>query len=87
MRNRNYQNDIMSKEFVNIPLTQSEALVLLDMLARINETKNESLFEHDAERKILWRIETSLEKTVTETFSPNYNELLAKARQEINEAN
>jgi hypothetical protein len=75
----------MSEETLNISLSKSEALVLFDLIARINENKNETVLEHDAERKILWKIETSLEKTLVEPLSPNYRELITIARREVNE--
>ena len=76
----------MSEETLDITLSKAEALVLFDLIARINETNSETVFEHDAERKIFWKIEASLERTLTEPLSSNYQELIIKARQEVNDA-
>ncbi len=65
---------------VSLKLTKSEALVLFELLARID--KAEALeFEHPAEQTVLWGVEAQLEKMLVEPFSPEYKKLLADARK------
>jgi len=69
---------------VAIILSEDEALVLLEWLTKFNEKEDSSLFEdRQAEQRILFDLEASLERVVSETFKGNYIELLSKARQKI----
>jgi hypothetical protein len=67
---------------VSLALTKSEALVLFELLARIDNAASLT-FEHPAERTVLWRLEAELEKTLVEPFSPEYDKLLADARKQV----
>lgn len=66
-----------------LQLNDDEALVLLNWLFRFNESGNDTFFEDQAEQRILWDMETVLEKVVSVTFDSNYQEILSKARQKI----
>ncbi len=69
-------------ERVTLELSQAEALVLFEWLVRSD--KDESLpVEDDAERRVLWRLEAILEKTLVEPLAPDYAELLAAARGKV----
>lgn len=68
---------------VSIKLSSNEALVLLEWLTKFNEKEHPLLFEDQAEERILFDLESSLEKIVSETFEGTYLENLSKARQEI----
>ena len=50
---------------INIILAKDEAIVLFDFLARFNQNDNKEVFEDQAEQKILWDIESILEKQLT----------------------
>ena len=72
------------KKEIAIFLNEDEALVLLEWLTKFNEKDDPSLFEDkEAEERILFDLEASLEKIILETFKGNYLEILSKARQNI----
>ena len=64
---------------ITITLEQDEALVLFALLA---SEKLEASVD-TPERNALWTLEELLEKQLAEPFSPNYSELLQKARQSL----
>lgn len=66
-----------------LQLSDDEALVLLNWLFRFNESDNNTFFEDQAEQRVLWDMESVLEKVVSATFENNYQEILSKARQKI----
>ncbi|MBN9295195.1 MAG: hypothetical protein J0G96_14555 [Flavobacteriia bacterium] len=74
---------IKNNNKIILELSNEEALVLLNWLFRFNETDNTVFFEDQAEERVLWDIEAALEKTMPETFSDNYSELLLKARNKL----
>ncbi len=71
----------MSKP-VRIELTGDEGLVLLDLLTRINATSPLTL-EDQAEQRVLWDLESMLERQVTDVFSGNYRERVQAAREAV----
>lgn len=87
--NQIYENSINGDIFVNqnenvyLTLSKNEALVFFELLSRLKEKENKELFENPAEEKVLWSIEAELEKSLSEPFSPNYLEILQKAREEL----
>lgn len=66
-----------------LELTNDEAIILLDWLSRFNEKENQDSFKDQAEERVLWDMEASLEKIINETFDVNYVELLSKAREKV----
>ena len=72
----------MNPQKVTIELTNSEALVLFDFLARFNE-HDDFLFEDAVERKVLWDIESTLEKSLIEPLRSDYRLLVKQAREEV----
>lgn len=68
---------------ISIKFSSNEALVLLEWLTKFNEKEHPLLFEDQAEKRVLFNLESSLEKVVTETFEGNYLENLSRARQAI----
>ncbi|MBC8045135.1 MAG: hypothetical protein IAF08_16975 [Rhizobacter sp.] len=66
-----------------IDLSSDEALVLLDWLYRFNEREHPSLFQDQAEQRVLWDLECVLEKLSVEIFKPDYEGLVAKAREKV----
>ena len=67
------------KRQVTIELTGDQALVLFDWIRRFNEQERED-FEDQAEERVLWDIETMLEKALVEPFAQDYDQLLTAAR-------
>ena len=66
---------------ISINLSNEEALVLLDWVTRFNEDEN--TFQDQAEERILFDLESVLEKKVSETFNDNYRAVLQKAREKV----
>jgi len=68
---------------IAIIISEEEALVLLEWLHNFNEEEHPTLFQDQAEQRVLWDMEAELEKVVSVTFDINYQEILSKARQKI----
>ena len=64
---------------VQLELTSDEALVLFDWLARFNEA-DEAIPKDDAEERVLFDLEASLEKTLVAPLAANYKEELESAK-------
>lgn len=71
---------LMSK--MEIELTTDEGLVLFELLSRYSE-KDKLEVAHKAEQQVLWGLQASLEKSLTEPFSENYESQLAAARKRL----
>ncbi len=74
------------KEPIHLELTKSEAIVLFELLSRINNVKQTDLFEDQSEERILWDLECLLEKQLAEPFRKDYFEILQKAREEVKDS-
>jgi hypothetical protein len=72
-------------EHVKIELTKEEAIVLFELLARL-EDMDALPVEHPAEERVLWRVSAVLEKTLAEPFDPEYKAILERVRQTVAEA-
>ncbi len=70
---------------ITLDFTQDEALVLFHWIKNFNEKENNE-FEDQSEERVLWDIESSLEKKLIEPFKGNYKELLLKARVNVRDA-
>jgi hypothetical protein len=75
----------MNKASIVVHLTNAEALVLLDWLARTDESRP-SMIEDPAEDVVLTRIQGQLESALVEPFAMNYKELLVRARKEVSDS-
>ncbi len=73
----------MSSKHVDIPLTKDEAIVLFEFLARFKESNGLHRFEDQAEERVLWTIESVLEKELSEPFRADYQEIVKKARENV----
>lgn len=78
----NMREDIR-RETIRVGFSEEEAIVLLEWLSHFNEQKHESLFQDQAEERVLFDLEAKLEKLVTATFEESYKEILSEARQRI----
>ena len=75
-------DSVLSEAFVLISLTQAEALVLFDIVARFD--RNEGLSIQDqAEERVLWDLLTKLEKHVGHEYITGYNERVEQARDKV----
>ena len=75
----------MKDEQVTLQLTNAEALVLFEWLARVDSSESLT-FEDQAEQEVLWRVECMLERALVEPFEANYNELLDEARRQVRDS-
>jgi hypothetical protein len=69
-------------ESVQFQLSKSEALVLFDWLAKIDE-KVDDLSTDQAEQHVIWKVEGLLESALTDVLASNYHERLNDAKQNI----
>jgi hypothetical protein len=69
---------------VTLKLTAAEALVLFELLNRVDDSGT-LRFEHPSEQTVLWALEAMLESALSEPFSPEYPQLLARAREQVGE--
>ena len=72
----------MTEEKVVVELSKAEALVLFGLLTRF-DIDEKFIVTHQSEERVLWNILGSLEKALVEPFSPDYAELLTKARNQV----
>jgi hypothetical protein len=69
---------------VTLKLTAAEALVLFEWLNRVDDAGT-LRFEHPSEQTVLWALEAMLESALSEPFSPEYRQLLTRAREQVGE--
>lgn len=67
---------------MKLELTQDEALVFFEWLARLDE-QDAFPCEDPAEQQVLWRLHGQLEKALTEPFQQNYRDLVELARSRV----
>lgn len=73
---------VLTQGKIVIELSSQQALVLFELLHRINETE-ELRFEDQAEQRVLRNVEGVLEKQLVEVISPGYHDYLIEARQAV----
>ncbi len=73
----------MTDKNVSIKLTQDEALILYDFLTRLDSNEWVNLFDDQAEQRVLWDLECSLEKQLVEPLQANYKDVVKQARNRI----
>ena len=71
------------KGHIFLTINDKEALVLSDWLNFINQKELPSLFQDQAEQRVLFDLEAELEKVISTTLTVDYNELLKIARDDI----
>ncbi len=71
-----------SAERIEIILSRDEALILFELLARLDELENKPMID-EAEQKVLWNLEAKLEPLLIEIVKPDYKELVAKAKARV----
>lgn len=70
-------------ENINIKLNEDDAIVLFEWLSNFNSKDNTTLFEDQAEQRVLFNLETELEKNISSVFDNDYKSVLLKARNSI----
>ena len=73
----------MTENKINIELTKEEAIVFFELLGRINELKEFDQIKDQSEQRVLWDIESLLEKQLSETFKDDYKEIVRQARNKV----
>ncbi len=68
---------------IELRFTMEEALVFFDWVSKVNSIDQPKIFEDQAENRILWDIESCLERVLSDTFDENYLEILKKARLKL----
>ena len=64
-------------------MSASNVMILFDWLARFNADTKGPLFEDQAEERVLWNLEATLERVLVEPFAANYRDLLGQARERV----
>jgi hypothetical protein len=72
----------MPGEDVTIKLSPAKALTLFELLGRLIDQESLKL-EHESERRVLCYLEASLESTLVEPLSPDYDRLVREAREQV----
>jgi hypothetical protein len=70
---------------VTLTLSRDEALVFFEWLARFNSEEGRQ-FEDQAEERVLWNLEASLELRLVEPFAPDYQQILEGARARVRDS-
>lgn len=70
----------MRAEKISISLSNDEALVLFEWLSSLEDNR---LIEGSAEQRVLWSLESSLEKVLVEPLKENYEQLLNAAKERV----
>jgi len=76
-------NLVEENDKISFILSREEAIVLFDWLSRFNEMGKSEMFHDQSEERVLWDMESLLERTITEAFYSNYSEILSKAREKV----
>lgn len=71
---------------IAIQLSRDQALVLFEWLARTGAADQPAAFEDQAEQRVLWDLEASLESVLTEPLREDYRQLVATARARLRDA-
>ena len=67
---------------VQLCLTRNEAIVLFELLSRYADGSALAIADQ-AEQRVLWDLCSMLERELHEPISPDYDELLARAREAV----
>jgi hypothetical protein len=70
----------MTGEQISLELSKDEALVLFEFLSRFSEQEKLQI-EDQAEARVLWDLQASLETRLIEPLKSDYMELLTEARE------
>lgn len=68
---------------VSLVLSNDQALVLFEWLARTGAGERPVAFEDQPEQRVLWDLGEALEKHLVKPFARDYRELLEAARSRV----
>ena len=69
----------MDDKKLNIELTIGETIVFFLFIAWFNQNAVSSVFKDCSEHRVLWNIESILEKELSESFRKDYDVIVRKA--------
>jgi hypothetical protein len=72
----------MAQDQVALVLTRAEAIVLFECLSLLEENEWKRPPD-ETELQVFWSLEAQLEHALVEQFSPEYDEILQRARREV----
>lgn len=70
------------EEMATISLSKDRALVLYDLVARLN-SRDDLPLEDQSEQRVLWDLEADLESQLAAVTAPDYKSRLESARDRI----
>ena len=73
------------RQEITVALTADEAIVLDALLARA-KGHGPLRIDHPAELRALWNLHAALERVLIAPFKPDYDQLLASARERLTDA-
>ena len=71
---------------INLQLTEDQALIFFDWLVRVNQ-RGEVNVEDQAEERVLWDLESMLEKQLPVVLESDYDARLSAARDTLRDSN
>lgn len=71
----------MEMKNINIEMTKEQPIVLFEFLGSFNETDDLDRFEDQSLQRVLWDIECTLEKELSEPFRADCKVIVRKARE------
>lgn len=68
-----------------LELTEEQAIVLFEYLSRSN-TNDSTQIEDQSEQRVLWNLESDLERALPAVLSPDYKKILREARDRVRDS-
>jgi len=69
---------------VDLSITKAEAIILFEFFAKLTPEKPTVSLD-EAEQKVLWAVEATLENKLPEPFKGDYQQLVGEARLKMRE--
>ena len=69
-------------ETIQLTLSRPQAVVLFEWLTNQDESDTFK-YDHDAEQRVVWKMQAQLETTLVEPFHKDYLSKLEQARNEV----
>ncbi|QTV79396.1 hypothetical protein [Microbacterium sp. NIBRBAC000506063] len=70
---------------LSLTISYDEMVVLFDLLFRLNSESSKFELVHEAEERILWNLEATLETHINEIFDPDFQSIIDAARARLTE--
>jgi len=71
-----------TEETIQISLSRSQALALFEWLTKQDDSDTFK-YDHEAEQRIVWKLQSQLESTLVEPFCEDYLSILELARVKV----